>query len=131
MKHSLLVSLALAVIVSMNAHASDWVVVNEFAGSKTYVDRASITQEASFVQAAVKYVLSPPGTDRRNGKAVTEMLILEEYDIDSSRFRVHQIVFTYEGGAKSEPLAGEPTWRPATAGNAKTMEYLRRERSLK
>ena len=124
---SILWSILLTIFLPMFAQASDWVVVNEFGESKTYVDRTSITRKDSLIRAWVKYALSPSGTDKRNGKPVKEMLILEEYDTAFTRFRVHQIVFAYEDGTMSDPLKGGPTWNPATAGNGKTLEFLRRE----
>jgi hypothetical protein len=105
----------------MDAHAPDWFVVNEFDGGKAYVDRASVTRESTLIRAPVKYVTDTPGIDKRNGRPVKEMLILEECDIASSCFRIHEIIFTYEDGTKSDALLGVLEWRPATGGNGRTL----------
>lgn len=126
-KTSINLSLVLTIFLPMCAQASDWIVVNEFGGSKIYVDRTSIVRKTSLIKASVKYALSPSGTDKRNGKPVKTMLTLEEYDTASSRFRVHQIIFAYEDGTMSDPLLAKPTWQPATEGNGKTLEFLRSE----
>ena len=108
----------------MNAKNSNWSVVNEFGGSKTYIDRASIQKNGTLIRASVRYALSPPGNDRRNGKPVQEMLMSEEYDIAAGCFRIHRIQFIYTDGSASEPLSTEPAWKPAIAGNQKTLEFL-------
>ena len=109
----------------MNKNETDWAVVNEFGGSTTYVDRASIARNGALVQATVRYALSPPGIDQRNGKSVKEMLMLEEYDTFTNRFRIHGLIFKYADTSSSEPLSTEPEWSPATAGNQITLEFLR------
>ncbi len=66
-----------------NTNQPEWVVVNEFGDNRTYVDRASLQRNGSMVMAKVRYALNPPGTDKRNGKPVKEMLMQEEYDISA------------------------------------------------
>lgn len=106
------------------ANNPDWVIVMEFGSSKTYVDRKSIDRRGAFIRVSVRYALSPMGTDKRNGKPVKEMLMIEEYDTTAGRFRVHSIQFVYGDDSASEPLSVEPAWNPATAGNQKTLEFL-------
>ena len=108
-----------------NTNQPDWALVNKFGDSRTYVDRASLQQAGSLVMATVRYALNPPGTDKRNGKPVKEMLMQEEYDTKAGRFRVHRILFTYTDGTPSTPLSTEPTWCAATASNLKTLQFLR------
>ena len=74
--------------------------------------------------ASVRYVLNPPGTDNRNDKPVHELLMLEEYNMHSRKFRVHNILFTYTDKTVSEPFSVEPTWSTATSGNLKTLQFL-------
>ena len=107
-----------------NTNQPEWALVNEFGDSRTYVDRASLQRNGSLVVATVRYALKPPGTDKRNGKPVKEMLMLEEYDTSAGRFRVHRIYFTYADGTPSIPLSTELTWCAATAGNLKTLQFL-------
>ena len=108
----------------MNAKKADWVVVNDFGSSVTYVDRASIVRNGALICASVRYALNPLGTDKRNGKPVKEMLMSEEYDTLGDRFRVHSLQFIYADSSASELLSMEPAWKPATAGNKKTLEFL-------
>lgn len=110
---------------AVNAQQPDWAVVNEFGDSKTYIDRTSVVSTGTLVRATLRYALSPPGTDKRNGKPVKEMLMSEEYDVTGRRFRILSIQFLYTDGSASEPLTTDLAWRPATAGNATTLEYLR------
>lgn len=121
------VVLALLMSFTMSTEAAkpNWIVVNEFGQSKVYIDSASIERNGGNALVRVKYVLAPNGTDKRNGKAVKEMLMSEEYDTAGARFRVHQILFTYSDGAVADPLVTDGEWRPATAGNEKTLNYLR------
>ncbi len=77
------------------------------------------------MRAWVKYVLSPPGMDKTCNKEVNEMLMLEEYDLSKSTFTIHRIVFRYVDGTTGEPVKPAPSWAPATAGNKKTLEFLR------
>ena len=118
-------ALLLSLAMPTYAVEPNWIVVNEFGQSKVYVDSASIESIGPKARATVKYVLVPHGTDKRNGRAVKEMLMLEEYDTASSRFRVHQIVFTYSDGEVTQPLETDRAWKPATGGNEKTLEYIR------
>jgi hypothetical protein len=122
--------LTLLVSFAMSTEAADpnWVVVNEFGQSKVYVDSASIERTGGIARVRVKYVLTPNGTDKRNGKAVKEMLMSEEYDTAGARFRVRRILFTYSDGAVADPLLSDGEWRPATDGNEKTLNYLRHAR---
>ena len=115
----------------MQAHKNspNWIAINEFGDSKIYVDDASIAQEGSRQSVLTKYVLIPYGTDRRNGRAVTEMLMHEEYDLNTSCFRIHKIVFTYDNGEVGDPLLTEPTWHPADGGMEKALAHLRRRSS--
>jgi hypothetical protein len=113
----------------MTVHSADpvWILINEFGSTKVYADSASIEREGWLRRVLVKYELSPYGTDRRNGKEVREMLMKEEYELSSSRFRVHQFSFTYADGTVAEPLLADAVWKLAAGGNAKTLDYLRRE----
>ena len=110
---------------SSDAMAADWVVINEFGRSKVYVDNDSIERNGASARLAVKYVLVPHGTDKRNGKPVKEMLLLEEYETRTGNFRVHRIVFTYADGEIALPLETEPVWVPASGGNEITLNYIR------
>ena len=113
--------------ITANSAAADpaWVLINQFGGSNVFVDHASVESDGAIRRLVVKYELTPHGTDRRNGKAVREMAMHEEYDLSLSRFRVHRIVFTYIDGATAEPLTTEAAWKPATGGNQVTLDYLR------
>ena len=108
-----------------NTNQPDWALVNKVGDSRTYVDLASLQQAGSLVMATVRYALNPPGEDKRNGKPVKEMLMQEEYDTRAGRLRVHRILFTYTDGTPSAPLSTEPAWCAATAGNLKTLQFLR------
>jgi hypothetical protein len=99
--------------------------VHSFGESKVYIDEASVVAEGSLRRAIVRYVLVPHGTDRRNGRAIKEMLMHEEYDLSASTFRVHGIAFTYDDGEVAEPLSTEPAWQQATGGSERNLDYLR------
>lgn len=105
--------------------AINWIAVNEFGGSTTYVDSSSIKREGSLIRAYVRYDLRPSGTDKRNNRSVQQMFMQEEYDLISNRFRVHQIDFIYEDGTHSDPLSIVPEWKDASDGNAKTLAALK------
>jgi hypothetical protein len=107
------------------ARKDEWVIVDGFGKSKTMIRESEIERTGSLVRVPVRYVLDPPGTDKRNGQAVAEMVMLEEYDLDESTFRVYRIYFLYAAGGSSQ-LIVEPQWKPATAGNERTLLYLRR-----
>ncbi|MDP2787698.1 MAG: hypothetical protein Q8O79_06445 [Pseudomonadota bacterium] len=127
MKHLLTALMLLLTFPQLvNAKEPEWAAVNKFGSSTTYVDLTSIKRNGSLVLARVRYVLIPPGTDRRNGKSVKEMLMAEEYETDTILFRIHEIQFVYTDGAASDSLSTEPAWKPATGGNFKTLEFLRR-----
>ena len=108
----------------MDAHEPDWILVHDWDGGKTYLDRSSITRKTSLVQVLVKYCESIPGTDKRNGKRVKELFMLEEYDTATRTFRIHKVVFAYVDGTNSDPLVGDLTWMPASAGHGKTLDFL-------
>jgi hypothetical protein len=101
----------------------EWTLVNEFGNSKTLVQKSAIKLNGPLIRVPVRYSLDPPGTDKRNGKAVAEMIIFEEYNLEKREFRVHGITFFYVEGGTSELLT-KPEWRPATAGNEKTLDFL-------
>jgi hypothetical protein len=115
---------SLPLIPSIKATKAQWIVVNSFGGSMTYVDRASIERNGELICASVRYALNPLGTDKRNGKPVKEMIMREEYDTSGGRFRVHSLQFIYADSSASEVLSLEPSWKPATDGNKKTLEFL-------
>lgn len=104
-------------------HEEEWTLVNEFGKSKTMIQKSAIKLNGPLARVPVRYSLDPPGTDKRNGKAVSEMIIFEEYNLEKREFRVHGITFLYVGGGTSDLLT-EPEWRPATAGNEKTLDFL-------
>lgn len=104
--------------------AHEWVVVNEFGNSRCLVDRNSIEKRGEIVRVLVMYALDPPGTDKRNNQKVASMLNVEEYDLQARAFRVQQIVFRYADGTESMPLRTGSEWRPATAGNERTLIFL-------
>jgi hypothetical protein len=79
------------------------------------------------IQARVKYVFDTPGTDKRNGKLVKELINSEEYDAARNRFRVHHIVLVYVDGGSSPLIADKSTWIPVTGENVATLEFLRNE----
>jgi hypothetical protein len=110
---------------AMNNPDARWEIVNEFGGSKVYIDHQSISREGLRMKAQLRYDLNPPGLDKRNGRAVPQMYMTEEYDLQANRFRVLQIIFRYEDGTAGAPLATDPEWAPATGGNEKTLAYLR------
>jgi hypothetical protein len=107
------------------ARKDEWVLINEFGKSKTMIRESEIERTGPLVRVPVRYVLDPPGTDKRNGQAVAEMIMLEEYDLGESAFRVYRIYLLYVAGGSSQ-LMVEPQWKPATAGNEKMLVYLRR-----
>jgi hypothetical protein len=107
-----------------NKATHDWAVVNEFGGSKCFVDRNSIEKRGEIARALVMYSLDPPGTDKRNEKKVATMLNIEEYNLRTGTFRLLQIVFQYTDGTESEPLSTDPDWKPATAGNQSTLKFI-------
>jgi hypothetical protein len=104
--------------------AHDWAIVNEFGGSKCFVDRNSIEKRGEIARALVMYSLDPPGIDKRNDKKVAAMLNIEEYNLRTGTFRLQQIVFQYTDGIESEPLSTDPDWKPATGGNQSTLKFI-------
>jgi len=104
---------------------TEWIFVNEFGDSKTYIHEPSIQMNGSKLVAKLVYVLDPPGTDKRNNRPFNSMLMTEEYNISNGKFRLHEILFAYTDGERSEPLAIEPTWNTATEGNLKTLQFLK------
>lgn len=107
------------------APARDWVVVNRFGDSDCSVDQNSVQRFGESVRVIVKYTLTPPGTDKHNGKKISEMLNTEEYDLSRGTFRVHNIQFRYVDGSLGDSLAAELQWKPASAGNEKTLNFLK------
>jgi hypothetical protein len=104
----------------------DWAVVCQF-GEKNecLVDKNSIVRRGKFVQATVMYSADPPGRDKRNNKPFSAMVNVEEYDLESSAFRIHRIVLEYTDGTISDPLITDPSWIPADSGSRDTLEFLR------
>ena len=103
----------------------NWVQVNEFEGSRTYVDRTSLVTTKLGAVAWVRYELHPPGTDKRNKKPISEMWLREEYDFQNTLFRLHRIILKYTDGSQDEPGIPGTAWHPATAGNRVTLDALR------
>ena len=103
----------------------DWVVISEFGGGKTYLDRASVEHQGGLVRASVRYVLNPHGTDRHSGKPISEMITLEEYDLSETALRVRSVTFVHPDGSSSDPMATEPTWVPVTGKSITTLDFLR------
>ena len=108
----------------MSENNLGWIVINEFGGSKTCVEPSSIESNGPLIRARVRYVLNPPGIDKRNGKPANEMIMNEEYNIGTNLFCLHAIQFIYTDGSSSDPLSTELTWIKATGGNLKTLEFL-------
>lgn len=102
----------------------DWTVVNAFGDSKCLVDKRGLEKRGDIVRAVVMYETVPPGIDKRNNKAVKAMLNVEDYDLRTRTFRVQRVTFQYVDGRESEPLQTGPEWKPATAGNQRTLEFL-------
>jgi hypothetical protein len=75
-----------------------------------------------------KWSTTSPTSHKISEREVKEMLMLEEYDLGKSCFRVHRIVFNYIDGTSGEPAVPVPSWVPATGGNEKTIEFLRRSK---
>lgn len=105
---------------------SKWQVVNEFGDCKTLIDLASIEIDGRLLCVKALYDLKPSGVDKRNNKPVRQMLMLEEYDLETEQFRVFRIEFVYEDGSPNSILSTEPVWKPATAGHAKTLQALKK-----
>lgn len=103
-----------------------WILVNEFNGSRTFVDRDSISAHKHLVAADVIYLLRPYGTDKRNNRGVKQMHMREEYDLSKDRFRVHRLVFVYDDDTLSQQLDASAEWKPAADGNQKTLLFLKR-----
>ena len=102
----------------------DWVIVNEFGKNSVMIRESDVAHSGSLVRAPVRYLLDPPGTDKRNGRAIAEWTLIEEYDLEKSLVRLHRGIFTYVGGESGEQTFA-PDWQPATAGSEKTLLYLR------
>jgi hypothetical protein len=110
--------------MSLTPTSANWMLVNEFGHSKVYLDAASIERAGANVRVIVRYVLNPQGVDKRDNRPVAEMLNLEEYEIESAKFRLLKITFVYGDATQSEPLLTDNTWKPATGGNEKTLNFL-------
>ena len=104
---------------------SQWKLITEVDGVKVYLDEASIEAVGTIRRVVLKYVTTQYGTDLRNGKAVKETVMHEEYDLHSSNFRIHRITFVYDNGEVGDPLSIDPKWQPATGGSQTNLEYLR------
>ena len=53
------------------------------------------------------------------------MLMLEEYDISTNKFRIHSMLFFYEDGTRSNPMRTGLEWKSATGGNKATLDFLK------
>jgi hypothetical protein len=125
-----------AVLIAQNSWGAEvmrqdaWVTINEFGKSKAMIRESEIERDETLVKVPVRYVLDPPGTDKRNGRAVAEWILIEEYDLEKSMFRVHRWALIYVDGESGE-LMVEPQWKPATGGNEKTLLYLRGDAQIR
>ena len=103
----------------------NWFLANEFDGSRTYIDKLSVSIRGKLVKARLIYVLRPYGTDSRNNKPVKEMHMIEEYDLISEKFRVHGLSFVYDDSSLSDIMTTDLEWKNATHGNLKNLAALR------
>lgn len=105
---------------------SAWELAHEYGeGCKVYVDRQSLSINGDFVRASVRHYLVPPGVDKRNQKAVREIVFDKEFDLEKLQARYHSIVFTYMDGSIADPLRAEPQWVPAEKGSLVELNYVR------
>jgi hypothetical protein len=102
----------------------DWALIDQFGKNRTFIQKSTIKFDGPLVRAKVRYSLKPSGVDKRNGKAIAEIIHLEEYNLPKREFRIYWITLVYEGGGTSD-FSTQIEWRPATAGNEKTLNFLR------
>jgi len=109
----------------INSSYTEWNVVNTFGKSKVYANKNYIERKGNFISTIVIYSLDPSGTDKTNGKPVSEMLMLEEYDVVKDQFRIQSIQFIYDDATVSKPMGSGLKWKPATGGNQSTLDFLK------
>ena len=103
----------------------NWALVHEWGDDcKTHVDVSSINKNDACVLAMVNYLLNPPSRDTSDDRAIEEMRMLEEYNLQSEEFRVLEITFHYADGS-TKHLTTREEWVPAIAGNLLTLAFLR------
>lgn len=100
-----------------------WSLVNEFGKCKTFVDSRKITHLDKIATVPVKYVLDPPGTDKRNNKPVEEMHTVEQFNLLNSKMQTISITFIYQDRTESR-MDTDPNWIAVSEGYSKTFDYL-------
>ena len=98
----------------------DWVIVCEFGRDSAMIRESQIECDGTQVRVPVRYVFDPPALDKRNGRAIAEWTMFEEYDLEKSLFRADRIACKYVGGGSSEWTLDQ-VWNTATAGNEETL----------
>lgn len=104
----------------------DWQLANEYGqGCKAYVDANSIDLAGNIARAKIRHYLVPPGTDKRNQKAVQEIVFDKEFDLSRILTRYYSITFTYTDGEVADPLQAEPQWTAADKGSLVELNLVR------
>ena len=103
----------------------NWVLAHEYGqGCKVYADMNSLVLNGNIARVTIKHHLVPPGTDKRNQKAVQEISFDKEFDFERKKSRYHSITFTYTDGVVADPLQAEPKWLEVDQGSLAELNFL-------
>lgn len=102
----------------------NWVQIHRFGQSKCFADVSSVRRRGTVAEVLLRYALTPPGVDKRDGRSVASMQTTEEYDLPARCMRARQITLVYVDGSQTILEVADVEWKAVTPGNEHTLRFL-------